>query len=122
MKVHMPALVDSTRLRVAVGYRADEPFAVTLTFPTEPEARWVLGRELLDLALNTGTAGLGDARLTARGDLLVLALSTPDGEGTAIFRRDDLATFLSLTYRMVPAGTEEIDWSAAAKVFPEVTF
>ncbi|WP_158634442.1 SsgA family sporulation/cell division regulator [Amycolatopsis sp. WAC 01375] len=125
MKLHLLALVDSQRLQVTAEYRRGEPFAVALSFPIEPdEARWVLGRELLEDALNTGAAGIGDVRITARGDLVVLALSTPDGSGSAIFRRDDLAAFLSLTYLIVPAGTESdaIDWSAAAEVFPEVTF
>ncbi|KZB80503.1 SsgA family sporulation/cell division regulator [Amycolatopsis regifaucium] len=125
MKLHLPALIDTQRFQVTAEYRRTEPFAVALTFPIEPqEARWVLGRELLDAALNTGTAGIGDVRITARGDLMVLALSTPDGSGSAIFRRDDLAAFLSLTYLIVPAGTESdaIDWAKAAKFFPEVSF
>ncbi|WP_169812905.1 SsgA family sporulation/cell division regulator [Amycolatopsis regifaucium] len=121
----MPALVGTVQLQVAAEYSTAEPFAVTLTFPTEPvEAEWVLSRELLNEALNTGTAGIGDVRITARGDLVVLALSTPDGKGVAIFRRDALAAFVSLTYLMVPAGAESdvLDWSAAAEMFPGVSF
>lgn len=124
MKRDIPALVVAAGpLQVTAEYEDTEPFAVAFTFPTEPdEARWVFSRALLDEALTTGTAGIGDVRLTARGDLVVLALSTPDGSGTAIFRRDDLATFLSLTYQELPAGAEAIDWAAAAEFFPEVTF
>ena len=124
MEQHILALVDTGFLVVAAEYDHADPFAVRLTFPVEPEAVWVFSRELLADALNDGQAGIADVRITARGDLVVLGLSSPDGTGSAIFRRDDLAAFLSLTYQVVPAGAESdaLDWSTAIEFVPEVRF
>ncbi|WP_340686361.1 SsgA family sporulation/cell division regulator [Amycolatopsis coloradensis] len=109
-----PAVVDAR-------YRAEEPYGITFGFPG---ADWVIGRDLLAEALRDGRAGIGDVRVTARGDLITVGLSSPGGCGWVVFRRDDLAELVARTFDTVRPGTESdaLDWSAAAEVIPEVTF
>ncbi|MEU9688126.1 SsgA family sporulation/cell division regulator [Amycolatopsis japonica] len=104
---------------VNARYDAADPYAITFGFPG---AEWIIGRELLAEAVRNGHAGIGDVQITARGDVITIGLASPDGCGWVVFRRGDLATFLHTTHRAVHAGAEEIDWSAAAEVFPGVSF
>jgi hypothetical protein len=81
----------------------------------------VIGRELLADALTVGRAGAVDVKVIARGDLIVLGLSTPDGAGWVVFRRDDVDALMTATRRMVSPGEESefLDWSDIAE-FPGV--
>jgi hypothetical protein len=118
----LPALLGRGHAMVCARYEPADPYAITLQFPDEVcSETWVIGRDLLAEALQSGQAGLGDVKVTARGDLVVLGLSTPDGTGTAVFRRDDVAALLALTHQMVRPGTESqfLDWSDTAD-FPGV--
>jgi hypothetical protein len=97
-----------------LSYETTDPYAVTMrvTDGAGP-VEWVFGRELLDGALATGQAGLGDVVVTVRGDLVVLGLSGPSGTGTAVFRRNEVAAFVAQTHQIVLPGAEFafLDWS-----------
>ena len=122
MKMDLPALLPCGNAVLSAHYRATEPYAITLWFPTEVcSEAWVLSRELLAEALRIEWAGAGDARVTVRGDLVVLGLSTPDGVGWVVFRRNDVAELIARTHDIVRPGTEPefLDWSDTAD-FPGV--
>ncbi|MFD5089008.1 SsgA family sporulation/cell division regulator [Amycolatopsis thailandensis] len=114
------ALLKTGHAVVNARYDTTEPYAVTFGFPG---AEWVISRELLAEALHCGQAGIGDVRVTAPGDLITVGLSTPEGSGWVVFRRDDLAELVAATFDAVRPGTESdaIDWSQAAEVFPGVS-
>jgi sporulation and cell division protein SsgA len=114
MRMDLPALLGRGHAVVCARYETTDPYAITLRFPEAvcPE-EWLIGRELLTEALRAGRAGLGDVKVTARGDLVVLGFTSPDGTGTAVFRRDDVAELLAQTHQIVRPGTESqfLDWS-----------
>ncbi|MER7861695.1 SsgA family sporulation/cell division regulator [Amycolatopsis japonica] len=114
-------LVETGQAAVNGRYDAAEPYAISFGFPG---ADWAISRDMLAEALRDGQAGIGDVRVTARGDLITVGLSSPDGCGWVVFRRDDLAELVSRTFDTVRPGTEgdALDWSAAAEVFPGVSF
>jgi hypothetical protein len=110
----LPALLDKGHAVVHARYETTDPYAITLRFPEAVCAEeWLIGRELLAEAMQSGRAGIGDVRVTARGDLVVLGMSTPDGTGTVVFRRDDVAELLALTHQLVGPGSESqfLVWS-----------
>jgi Streptomyces sporulation and cell division protein, SsgA len=114
MKMDLPALIGSGDVVVAAYYKSTDPYAITLQFPSEVCAPdWVIGRDLLVEALRTERIGSGDVRVTVRGDLVVLGLSTPDGVGWVVFRRDDVDALVAQTFRIVRPGREAefLDWS-----------
>lgn len=112
--MELPVLIGSGHTVATFCYDATDPYAVTMRV-TDGGGRveWVFGRELLADALGTGHAGVGDVVVTVRGDLVVLGLSSPDGAGTAVFRRRDVAVFVARTHEIVLPGTESalLDWS-----------
>ncbi|QFU90956.1 SsgA family sporulation/cell division regulator [Amycolatopsis sp. YIM 10] len=122
MRIKIPALLPCGAAEVSVRYSPCEPFAITLRFPRKAGGQnWVLSRELLADGLRTGTAGVGDVRVNARGELAWLDLSTPDGEGWAVFRRADLTSVVELSHVVVRPGTESrfLNWADTAE-FPGV--
>ena len=61
-------------------------------------------------------AGLGDVRIApvpGRPGLLLLGLSSPEGDAIIEMQAEGLALFLEQTYAMVPAGAEVVDVDAA---------
>lgn len=95
-------------------YDPADPYAVQATFHTEAEphtATWTFARELLATGLDQ-PAGLGDVQVwpspwaTPHGDLVILALCSPDGQATLEVPRTTLLRFLCRTYVLVPRGQE----------------
>jgi Streptomyces sporulation and cell division protein, SsgA len=114
MRMDLPVLIGSGHTVASFYYEPADPYAVTLrVVDCAGPVEWVFGRDLFAEALATGQAGVGDVAVTVRGDLVVLGLSTPDGTGTAVFRRADVATFVVRTNEIVRPGTESVwlDWS-----------
>lgn len=114
MTMRLSALLESGHGTVLARYRREDPYAIVLGFDAVQRGlEWTVSRELLSDALVYGHAGVGDIRVTVRGDLVVLGLSTPDGTGTVVFRRNDIDKLLAATYRVVRPGQEsaELDWS-----------
>ncbi|WP_103348689.1 SsgA family sporulation/cell division regulator [Amycolatopsis sp. CA-128772] len=117
MRMELPALIGRGVVAVTARYCTNDPYVITLGFPVAVcEQEWLIGRELLAEGLDTGAAGIGDVRVTARGDVVTLGLSTPDGVGWVVFRRDDVAALVTLTHRLVMPGHEGefLDWSDTA--------
>ena len=114
MRMDLPALLESGQVTVTATYETVHPYAVCFAFPEgDVLVEWAVSRDLLADALTAGHAGVGDVRVTARGDLVVLELSSLDGKGWALFRRDDVAALVALTHQAVRPGTESqfLDWS-----------
>jgi hypothetical protein len=110
----LPALLESGHATLAASYRRDDPYAIAVGFDVvQPGREWTISRELLSDALVYGQAGIGDVKVTVRGDLVVLGLSSPDGSGAVVFRRDDIAALIAATHQVVRPGEEsvELDWS-----------
>ncbi|RJQ92376.1 SsgA family sporulation/cell division regulator [Amycolatopsis panacis] len=119
----LPALLETGHTTLAASYRADDPWAITIGFDAvQPGLKWTLSRELVADALVYGQAGVGDLNVTARGDLVILGLSTPDGSAAVVLRRDEVADLLHRTFELVRPGTEPacLDWSDITD-FPGVT-
>ncbi|WP_327065299.1 SsgA family sporulation/cell division regulator [Kitasatospora sp. NBC_01250] len=123
------------RLRVVLRYRADDPYAVHLCFPSgarfdeEPGAgsglSWTVGRELLAEGSHT-PAGLGDLRLRPLPSAGTVRLTFHSAEGFAAFHLEasDLQDFLAASYRLVPPGTESerLCWPETAEEFANRLF
>jgi hypothetical protein len=122
LTLQLPALLASGHAEITAAYRREEPYAVVFDFSAaQPGLEWTVSRDLLADALIYNRAGTGDVRVLARGDLVVLTLSTPEGTGTVVFRRDDVAELVNRTHRIVRPGqeSEHLDWSDLAE-FPGV--
>ncbi|MEV0066670.1 SsgA family sporulation/cell division regulator [Amycolatopsis sp. NPDC050768] len=120
--LQLPALLGDGHATISASYDASEPYAITFGFDAvQPGLEWAISRELLSDALIYGAAGVGEVKVTARGDLVVLGLSNPDGTGAVVLRRDDVAALVAKTHQMVRPGCESrfLDWSDTAE-FPGV--
>ncbi|MEV0066130.1 SsgA family sporulation/cell division regulator [Amycolatopsis sp. NPDC050768] len=120
--LQLPALLENGHATISASYDASEPYAITFGFDAvQPGLEWLISRELLSDALIYGTAGDGDLKVTARGDLVVLGMSTPSGTGAIVLRRDDVDALIAATHRIVRPGqeSEHLDWSDTVE-FPGV--
>ncbi|GGK94241.1 hypothetical protein Ppa06_64570 [Planomonospora parontospora subsp. parontospora] len=99
-------------------YELTDPYAVHIDFPPPPGSRdnvWTFARSLLAQALcpaRRGVVGEGDIRFAEAEATDYLAIILHPGTPAACrlyARRDELTSFLSQTYRRVPAGSET-DW------------
>jgi hypothetical protein len=99
-------------LTASLYYRADDPYAIRMTFHTgaEEPVEWLFARDLLAEGLDH-PAGDGDVRIwPATGDgpqILNIRLSSPSG--TAHFQAPLAAftRFLARSFEAVPSGGEE---------------
>jgi len=103
---------DGLLLRATLRYDPADPFAVQATFWTgEESVSWVLARDLLSDGL-LAHAGVGDVRVwpQARQDgdpgLVLVELTSPDGQATLAVDATDLGAFLLRTFEVVPQGCE----------------
>lgn len=100
-----------TGLDATLGYDVRDPYAVTATFRTSAGGVvWTFARDLLTRGLTT-PAGEGDVHvwpcLDADGQAVVIVeLSSPDGELVAQARTQDVYRFTSRSLALVPAGLE----------------
>ena len=98
-------------LGVELSYDPADPFAVAAVFDTDGERiRWTFARELLRLGLFEPT-GDGDVHLWPSTDVageetVIIVLRSPDGESTLRTRAATVASFLEVTSRVVPFGSE----------------
>ncbi|RBM21429.1 SsgA family sporulation/cell division regulator [Streptomyces sp. PT12] len=92
-------------------YRADDPYAVHMSFHINSDAPvdWAFSRELLVEGL-VRPSGQGDVRLwpviQEDGPVLCLALHSPDGDALLHAPAPAVAAWLQRTLRLVPFGTE----------------
>jgi hypothetical protein len=112
-----------TGMRVNIGYRAADPFAVTLDIANPAGwTSWTLDRDLLADGMTT-PAGLGDILITPTGTdtttgfggRILIELSSPNGYAALTFSRAVLDHVLDQIEDLVPAGTEwdRIDFDTA---------
>jgi len=92
-------------------YRADEPYAITVAFATDP-GRWVEWIFARDLLIDGLIAPAGEGDLTVRPDeddedTLLLEIHSPTGTATFTLDRDATEDFLGHTLDLVAAGTED---------------
>ncbi|GAA1818436.1 SsgA family sporulation/cell division regulator [Planosporangium flavigriseum] len=100
-------------VRASLRFDPEDPYAVHVLFHAESATGepvgWSFARELLVTGLDE-PAGIGDVRVwpwaSARGDLIALALSSPDGNALFEVPRSVLVRFLRRTYIAVPRGRE----------------
>lgn len=102
---------QATPLDAELRYDSYDPYAIAACFDTgEAQVRWVFARELLASGLYEPT-GDGDVHiwpcLDAGGRaVVIIELSSPDGEALMQARSGDVTAFLRRTESLVPTGTE----------------
>jgi hypothetical protein len=110
---------DAVPLPVNLRYSAADPYAVRAVFSGDGmEVEWVFARELLRTGL-TCPVGDGDVHVwpswgTGR-ELLMISLSSPDGQAVLEAGAEDVRNFLDRTTVVVPDGEESsyLDMDAA---------
>ncbi|GHH28791.1 sporulation protein SsgA [Lentzea cavernae] len=92
---------------VELGYRADDPHAVTMTFRMgRQETVWLVSRDLLADGLIT-TSGAGDVRLRPHNSTTaVLELRSDVSHAVFHVQSSELQEFLNSTYDVVSPGCE----------------
>ncbi len=108
-------LIDSTGhglpVEAQLSYHRQDPYAVTAVFATgASEVRWVFSRDLLADGIYS-PEGEGDVHVWPCLDpqgraVVVLELSSPDGEAMLQARSADLTEFIRSTCVLVPRGQE----------------
>ncbi|WP_129842341.1 SsgA family sporulation/cell division regulator [Streptomyces sp. RFCAC02] len=92
-------------------YRADDPYAVHMTFHigSDIPVHWTFGRDLLVEGVERA-CGEGDVRVWPSGPQhrrsLFLALRSPDGDALLRASAPEVAEWLERTLRAVPPGEE----------------
>ncbi|WP_329243699.1 SsgA family sporulation/cell division regulator [Streptomyces canus] len=94
-----------------LGYRSDDPFAVHVTFHigSDHPVHWTFARELLVEGVFR-PCGHGDVRVwptkVAGRGVVVMALSSPDGDALLEAPAAQVSSWLERTLRVVPPGSE----------------
>lgn len=112
----LPDLVD---LRVRLGYRAADPYAVSVDLMRGPvPVRWYVSREAMAAGLDT-SCGLGDVVLqpgVRRQGCPTVEIVLRPGRAVAVFEvaLAPVERWLARTHQLVPLGAEaeHIDWDA----------
>jgi hypothetical protein len=127
LTVHQAVVLDlidstgaSTPLEAELQYDPRDPYAVTTIFMTgRNQVRWTFGRELLTAGLYA-PSGDGDVHvwpcLDADGHaVVIIELSSPDGEALVQARTGDLSLFVDRMNKAVTRGSESehLDLDAA---------
>ena len=101
---------DAVPLPASLRYSATDPYAVRAVFSGDGmEVEWVFARDLLRTGLVCPT-GDGDVHVwpswgTGR-ELLMISLTSPDGQAVLEAGADDVRRFLDRTAAVVPDGEE----------------
>lgn len=101
----------SVPVQAALAYRAADPYAVRITFRIAPghAVSWAFARDLLVEGVFR-PCGHGDVRVwpTKVGGraVVLLALSSPDGDALLEAPAAPVADWLERTLRLVPPGSE----------------
>jgi hypothetical protein len=116
----------ATPLEAELQYDPRDPYAVTTVFMTgRSQVRWTFGRDLLASGLYE-PSGDGDVHvwpcLDADGHaVVIIELSSPDGEALVQARTGDLSIFVEKMSKAVVPGTESeyLDLDAAINAILE---
>lgn len=101
----------AVQVPTTLGYRVDDPYAVSLTFHSGAgDVEWVVARNLVLQGLGD-EAGEGDVRMWPsvddQGDnVTVMDFSSPDGELIAHADSCEIQLFLARSFALVPVGAE----------------
>lgn len=101
----------ATPLSAELHYEAADPYAVTTVFITgQSRVHWTFGRDLLSEGLYQ-PAGEGDVHVWPCLDsggraVVIIELSSPDGEALVQARTGDLSGFVERMHAVVPPGRE----------------
>jgi hypothetical protein len=100
----------SIPLVASLSYSIEDPYAVRCAFHAGlgKPVEWVFARDLLAVGIRRHE-GAGDVRVWpsgADGRVLCIELSSPLGEALFEAPATDVASFLAVTYRLVPKGQE----------------
>ncbi|MFD9794121.1 SsgA family sporulation/cell division regulator [Streptomyces sp. NPDC059070] len=99
-----------TPVEAVMTYDSDDPLAVSVDFVcgNGTHTTWTMGRDLVAEGLTSRRpVGLGDVRVWHCGDGgLRIRLDSDEGSADLLAGREDVADFLSRTYRLVPVGSE----------------
>jgi len=104
---------NATPVEAELCYDRRDPYAVSTLFRTgSTQVRWVFSRDLIAEGIYEPT-GDGDVHvwpcLDAQGRaVVVIELSSPDGEALMQARSDALTAFIASTDAIVPRGTESL--------------
>lgn len=109
-----------TPIEAELQYDAADPYAVTTVFMTgATRVRWTFGRDLLASGLYE-PSGDGDVHVWPCLDsdglaVVIIELSSPDGEALVQARTGDLSSFVERMSKAVEPGTESdhVDVDAA---------
>lgn len=94
-----------------LGYRRQDPYAVTMTFITgEGDLTWTFGRDLLSTGVSAPT-GDGDVQVSPalglEGHAMInIDLSSPDGTLGLLARAEEVRAFVGRTFDVVAQGEE----------------
>jgi hypothetical protein len=96
-------------LVASFGYATSDPYAVRVAFHVglDEPVEWIFARSLLADGAKA-PEGHGDVLVWPSGDGQVISISLASPFGEALFEAPaaDIAGFLAITYRLVPAGSE----------------
>lgn len=101
----------SVSVPTTLGYRRQDPFAVTMTFHSHAgDVSWIVSRMLLLQGL-ASPSGEGDVKVYPSIDddaraVAVLDFCSPDGRLVAQASSHELQTFLARSFAVVPVGAE----------------
>jgi hypothetical protein len=103
-------LGESGYKRAILRYSTSDPVAVGIWFVRDNHG-WCFARELLhSAAIDRLPAGIADVQIFERDAcMVVIGLSSPDGEISLTADVVELVTFLRATYALVPRGKEQVD-------------
>jgi hypothetical protein len=101
------------------SYAAADPYAVRVVFRVglEKPVEWMFARELLADGARE-PSGHGDVLVwpSSGGQALTIVLCSPFGEALFEAPAAEVAAFLAITYRIVPAGSEPEHVDVGAEV------
>lgn len=114
--VVLASLMGGTRIDADLSYRDDDPYTVDMVFrePGYGEKRWAVARDVLSDGLVEPAGELAVRVRPARGVMVEVELTSPDGNAVILMFAYEVADFLACTYDLVPSGGERIvvDWAA----------
>lgn len=113
MRAHVSNFEMGMNFTVPVrwAFRRSDPFAVSMTaHDGVSEIEWIFSREILSVALSEvetdPVTGSGDVMMSADATDVVLYLSSPEGRAALIFPREEMESFLTDSYTIIPAQGE----------------
>lgn len=104
--------VSDTEVQTTIHYVRENPYEVRFHFPqvTHEDTDWIFSRDLLVDALENGSAGEGDVRISVNGSVFSVTVGATFESGGMVLNYDtmDIRTIVNRSLDMVPLGSESI--------------